>query len=146
MAALVRSKCVLSERTEQSWGGVKLTFVTRQDDTIPESERLSKDSSSGRFDVTVRNHDPAALRFASAVLGQEFSFEIHPLPPPPVVEATVDQRLVVDDPQTEASANAVTDAPAASAPVAVAPAEAAPAPAAAPQVTAPATQTAQGTN
>lgn len=126
MSAVVRAKCRLAERTEIEWGGVRLMFMMRPDAEIPKAERISKECA-GRFEVTVKNEDNAALRFR---VGQEYSFEIHPLPPPVVETSTAPAQA-----STESQAAPVAQAPVA--PTPAAPAEVAPAPVAAPQPAAP---------
>ncbi len=112
MSALARSRCLLGERTELSWGGVRLSFFMRKDHSVPDDEKLSKDTNNGRFDVTVKNDDPAALFFPSSKLGQEFSFEIHPLPPPPVVEAPAETAQAATGQTESAPAPAPVNQPA----------------------------------
>ena len=74
----VRAKFMLTERTEQSYGGdhksVKFVFTPQYDPSIEEDRRFAKASPSGRFEIQVDN--PAAIQ--QFELGKQYYVDFAP--------------------------------------------------------------------
>lgn len=74
----VRAKLHLSSETTYEWGGKKLKFETRYDNTIPEDQRFQKATPSGYIDIHIDN--PIAL--AQFKMGADYYVDFSPVPTP----------------------------------------------------------------
>jgi hypothetical protein len=72
----VRAKFTLQEIHEFSYPGKKFVFTPQYDTSIPEDQRFSKATPSGRFEMQVDN--PAAIE--QFKLGQAYYVDFTPVP------------------------------------------------------------------
>lgn len=84
----VRCKFRLIERTTTDWGGIRLRFEARYDQSIPEDQRFCKETPSGHLEMTVRSSDNAAASFE---LGKDYYLDTTPVPEP-VAEKTLETK------------------------------------------------------
>ena len=74
----VRAKLHLTSETNYEWGGKKLRFETRYDDTIPEDRRFQKATPTGHIDIHIDN--PAALE--QFKIGKDYYVDFSAVPEP----------------------------------------------------------------
>jgi len=81
----VRAKLHLKSETTYEWGGKKLTFETRYDNSIPEDRRFQKATPTGSIDMHIDN--PAALE--QFKLGSDYYVDFSPVPDPLAVKGEI---------------------------------------------------------